>query len=78
MTTLDATADNVPGRHTDHEHDREPEPEPDRQGSDHDEHDAVRHWLTARLSDAPPLTSEQLQRLRLLLGVEQVAGRKSA
>lgn len=44
----------------------------------HGENDAVRHWLTARLADAPPLTTEQLQRLRLLLGVEQLTGMKSA
>lgn len=72
MNTLDATSANAPGRRPDHEHDH------DHQGSDHGENDAVRHWLTARLSEAPPLTSEQLQRLRLLLGVEQVAVMKSA
>jgi hypothetical protein len=72
MTTLAATSDNAPGRYPDHEHER------DHEGSGHGENDAVRHWLTARLSDAPPLTSEQFQRLRLLLGVEQVAGMKSA
>jgi hypothetical protein len=70
MTTLDTAVDNAPGRQPDHKHEHEHE--------GHGESDAVRDWVTARLSEAPPLTTEQLQRLRLLLGVEQLPGMKSA
>jgi hypothetical protein len=40
--------------------------------------DAVQRWLTARLSEAPPLTTEQLQRLQQLLGFEQATELRSA
>jgi hypothetical protein len=66
MTTLNTAVGNAPGPHPDHEHEG------------YGENDAVRDWLTAQLADAPPLTIEQLQRLRLLLGVEQLPGMKSA
>jgi hypothetical protein len=39
---------------------------------------AVRVWLTARLSEAPPLSSEQLRRLQQLLGTDQAAALRSA
>jgi hypothetical protein len=40
--------------------------------------DAVHVWLTARLSEAPPLSPEQLRRLQQLLGTDEAAALRSA
>ena len=38
----------------------------------------VQKWLTDQLAVAPPLTSEQLCRLQLLLATDRIPARKSA
>lgn len=38
----------------------------------------VEHWVAEQLAVAPPLTSEQLCRLQLLLATDRVLVRKSA